>query len=120
MREFEKRRAQILAEMNEIERMERGRLSAEYRERSEKGQTRTLGPYYKHQRWEDGRNISQRVRADQVDSLREALDGHERFKVLSEEFADATIRLTRQEQTGESKKNAKKRKRNATGRPKRS
>ena len=120
MKETEQRRAQILTEMNEIERMERGRLSAEYRERSEDGRTRTLGPYFKHQRWEDGRNISRRVRADQVDSLREDLEGHERFKVLSDEFAELTIQLTRQEQAGDSKKNARKRIKNATGRPKRS
>lgn len=58
--------------MSEIDTMHRGRLSEEYRERHENGQTVRLGPYSKYQEWVDGRNKSRRVKADEVEALRAA------------------------------------------------
>jgi hypothetical protein len=53
-----------------------------------------------------------------VDALQEALAGHQRFQQLAEEFVDLTVDLTRQETEADRKKNSRKSKPNATGRPK--
>ncbi len=52
----EARRKQILKQMAQIECMEKGQLTEEFRERLREGEVVRLGPYHKHQRWEDGRN----------------------------------------------------------------
>ena len=95
MAKAQRRREQILREMAGIERMEKGRLTAEYRERVQDGRTLRQGPYYKHQCWEQGRNVSRRVPAGQADELREAVEGYHKFKELSEEYTELTIEMTR-------------------------
>ena len=91
----QKRKEQILREMAGIERMEKGRLTAEYRERVEEGKTIRQGPYYKHQCWEQGRNLSRRVPAEQAEELREAVEGYHKFKELSEQYVELSIEMTR-------------------------
>jgi hypothetical protein len=83
--------------MAQIDRMEKGRLSAEYSERIEEGKRVRQGPYYKHQCWEQGRNVSRRVPAEEAEELREAVDGYHKFKELSDEYSDLTIELTRKQ-----------------------
>jgi hypothetical protein len=95
----QKRRERILREIAGIDRMEKGRLTAEYRESIRGGKTVRQGPYYKHQCWEDGRNLSRRVPAEEAEALREAVEGYHAFKELSAEYADLTIQMTRK-QTG--------------------
>ena len=90
------RREKILAEMAQIERMERGKLTAEYRERAREGQTVVLGPYYKYQCWQDGRNVSRRVPAEEAEALQEAVDGYHHFRDLADEYAELTIQITRE------------------------
>ena len=102
--DHEARRRQILKQMARINCMEKGRLNEEYRERSRDGKVVRLGPYYKHQRWEDGRNVSQRVPAGQVDRLRKAVDGYHEFEELAKEYAQVTIAMTRQSASENSKK----------------
>jgi len=92
----QKRRRQILQEIAAIETMEKGRLTEEYRERVVNGKNRRLGPYFKYQRWEDGRNLSRRVPVPEVPGLREAVENYHRFEALSQEYADLTIAMTRQ------------------------
>ena len=99
-----KRRRQILKEMAQIDCMEKGRLTEEYRERRKDGERVRLGPYYKHQRWEEGRNVSRRVATGEVELLREAVDGYHEFEELSKEYAEITIGMTRQRSTGDTKK----------------
>lgn len=94
--DHQKRRRQILKEMAQIDCMEKGRLSEEYRERHKDGETVRLGPYYKHQRWEDGHNMSRRVATGEVAQLRKAVDGYHEFEGLSKEYAEITIEMTRQ------------------------
>lgn len=77
--------------MGEIETMSRGNLSEEYRERHVNGKTVQRGPYYKYQVWEDGRNKSRRVKADEAQQLRQGIEGLDKFKELSGEYIDATI-----------------------------
>lgn len=101
----EARRKQILQQMARIEKMEKGRLNEEYRERlSRDGVVVRLGPYYKHQCWEDGRNVSRRVPAPEVDRLRKAVDGYHEFEALAKEYAEVTIAMTRQAGGDDSKK----------------
>ena len=105
--DHETRRKQILKQMARINCMEKGRLNEEYRERSRDGETVRRGPYYKYQRWEDGRNVSRRVPATEVDQLRQAVEGYHAFEDLAKEYAQVTIAMTRQLATDDSKKKAR-------------
>lgn len=100
----QKRRREILKEMAQIDCMEKGRLSEEYRERHKDGEKVRLGPYYKYQRWEDGHNVSRRVPTVEVERLRNAVDGYHRFEELAKEYSEITIGMTR----NRSKEGAKK------------
>lgn len=95
--------------MSQIDTMHRGRLSEEYRERHENGQTVRRGPYYKYQEWKDGRNKSRRIKADEVEALREGISGLDKFKELAADYIDMTVEMTeqRQDQSSESKKNSR-------------
>lgn len=99
-----KRRRQILKKMAQIDRMEKGRLTEEYRERHKDGDMVRLGPYYKHQRWEDGHNVSRRIPTGKVEPLRNAVNGYHEFEELAKEYADITISMTRQASTDGAKK----------------
>lgn len=85
----------ILREMANITTMERGKLSEEYRPAKGGGAAERRGPYYKHQAWEKGRNVSRRVPACEVPALREDLANHERFAELASAFVDETVSNTR-------------------------
>ena len=101
---YEARRREILKKMARIHRMERGQLTEEYRERYRDGELVRLGPYYKHQCWEDGRNLSRRVPATEARKLGKAVEGYHQFESLAKEYAEITIEMTRQAETHESKK----------------
>jgi hypothetical protein len=101
---YEARRKQVLKRMAQIDCMEKGRLTEEYRERYRDGQTVRLGPYYKHQRWEDGRNVSRRVPTTEAEPLRKAVEGYHEFEALADEYAQITIEMTRQTKNDDSKK----------------
>ena len=107
MKNLESKRTDLLQQMSEIDTMHRGRLSEEYRERHEDGELIRLGPYYKYQVWEDGRNKSRRVKADEVEALREGINGMDKFKELAAEYIDTTVTLTEQRHEEDSKKNSK-------------
>ncbi len=100
----QERRAQILQEIARIDRMERGRLTAEYRETVRNGKTVRTGPYFKHQRWEDGRNQSRRVPAAQAEQLRSDVEAYHHFETLSREYAQITIEMTREADTSDDTK----------------
>jgi hypothetical protein len=119
----------ILGEMATLTSMERGSLNEEYRSgsRADGGDPVRLGPYYKHQAWEGGRNVSRRVPPEQVPALKDDLANYERFTELATAFAEKAIALTRQrrgritgqEDSSAAKKNsAKKRGANAIRKPK--
>jgi len=100
-------RQDLLREMSLIERMEFGSLAEEYREAAAGGaETAINGPYYKHQKWEEGRNRSRRVPAEEAKALREAVEGRQRFESLSAEFVELTVASTRN--ADHSKKNSAK------------
>lgn len=100
-------RQQILQQMEQIQRMERGSLQAQTRPSlRHPGQAR--GPYFKHQIWEDGQNVTRHIPPEQSDALAQAIAGRKEFEKLAEQFIDATVILTRAETSSASKKNAMK------------
>ena len=87
----------LLDEMASIPTMERGKLTAEYRTRPSQdgsGLIR-LGPYYKYQVWENGRNVTRRIPAEQAEVLEEDIANYNHFTELSATFAEAVIKRTR-------------------------
>ena len=91
-----RKRATLLEQMAQLDSMERGTLSEEYRERPDgAGGTRRLGPYFKHQVWEAGANQSRRVPAEEVPALRQDLENHRRFAALAEALVEETVQETR-------------------------
>ena len=76
--------------------MEEGSLKAEYRTRSIDGQTHRVGPYYKHQVWQNGRNVSRRVSVEEAPDLSAAIANRQRFEALAAQFIDLTGAPTRQ------------------------
>ena len=79
----------LLQQIAQIQHMERGKLCI-LREGPE-------GPYYNHQTWEDGKNVSRYVPRDQVPALQEAIAGYEKFEQLTKEYSQSVIQQTRAE-----------------------
>jgi len=121
MPDFIQRKTEILQEMAEIDRMQRGRLSEQFFKRTKDGREVTLGPYYVLQRWGEGKNVSRRVPAPEVDAVQSAIDGYERFEKLATEFVEITEAMTREADLApDAKKNATKSARRSSRKPKRS
>ncbi len=102
--EHQEKRRQILDQMAQIECMEKGRLSEEYREKHKDGERVRLGPYYKHQCWENGHNASRRIPAAEVERLRNGVDGYHRFRELADEFVEVTVSMSQESAADEGKK----------------
>jgi len=81
--------AELLQRITRIGQMERGKLCP-----------MRGGAYYNHQTWEQGRNVVRYVPRDQVASLQRAIAGYQLFLKLTQAYADAIIRQTRQDQPG--------------------
>lgn len=112
----EERRSEILDEMRQIERLRQGTVSEQFYGTGEKRQ----GPYYVLQGYEDGKHWSLRVPRDRIEQVREDLSAGVRFNELCQEFAAITEEATLKTDAPEGKKNARKRGRIATGKPKHS
>ena len=120
-------RRSLVEQIAAISTMQPGTLAEEWRERPDSAGTGVvrLGPYYKHQVWKDGRNVSRRVPADEAILLREDIENAKRFEQLTEELAhlniEHTLALRRAPDSDAdsvtSKKNST-RKRSASGTPK--
>ena len=89
----------LLNEIAAITTMERGKLTEEYRTRlAPNGKdTIRLGPYYKLQAWEQGRNASRRVAVDEVPALKEDLTNFQLFNELTDALAQEIISSTREQ-----------------------
>lgn len=87
--------------MAALDSMELGRLKAEYRS---KPSGSTSGPYFKHQVWKGGANISQRVSPEDAPALEAALDNRLQFESLAQAFIQLTVEHTRQNNFPESLK----------------
>jgi hypothetical protein len=100
------RREQLLKQMADCDSMEYGSLKAEHRPAAGGG---TTGPYFQHQVWEHGKNLSQRIPASDASALQAAITNRQRFEHLAGEFIDVTVELTRRRKDTEqdAKKNAR-------------
>ena len=116
MNPFSHKRQQILQQMEQIDRMERGSLQAETRP-SQRDPNQERGPYFKHQIWEDGQNKTRRIPPDKADALTQAIEGRKEFEKLAEQFVDATVSMTRADPSSDSKKNATRSKRPSKRKP---
>ncbi len=80
--------------------METGKLSTY----TPGGRSPDSGPYYKLQCWTKGRNCTRHVRPEEVDSVREALEGYQRFQELTDQYAQHIIERTRADLKSNTKK----------------
>lgn len=94
---------QILRQIAAIAAMERGKLSA-YSFEDRPG---AAGPYYRLQRWENGKNHTRHVPAEEVPAVQAALAGHAQYQQLTEQYADLVIAETRQNIAGAKKNDAR-------------
>lgn len=95
-------RQSILEELGSITQMRRGTLSERYVERSApNGGTIRFGPYFKFQIWQDGRNQTRSVTADEALLLREDIDNFHRFEQLCQQLAQINIQHTLSLRTGQ-------------------
>lgn len=93
--QIKNRREDILDEMRNIRRLKRGQLSEQMLQRTAAdGSVQKRGPYFTLQRWQDGKNCCQRIPAEQLPAVREAVEGYQKLKTLSEEFAELTETLS--------------------------
>jgi hypothetical protein len=97
-------RTQILEQMAALDTMEEGSLKTEYRTSHAGGEAHQVGPYFKHQVWREGRNVSQRIPADQAPALDTAIAHRQQFEHLAAQFTQLTITHTRQHPSPPSQK----------------
>ena len=86
----------ILQQIAQIQRLEKGTLSIIRQGPS--------GPYYNHQCYEAGRNVSRYVPSEQVSELKEAIDGYHRFQQLVQQYVQIMVEKTRAEREAGLKK----------------
>ena len=110
------KRQQLLQQMEQIHRMERGSLQAETRP-SQRHPNEERGPYFKHQVWEDGQNKTRRLSAEHAQALAQAIEGRKEFEKLAAQFVDTTVAMTRADSAPGSKKNATKPKKPSKKKP---
>jgi hypothetical protein len=105
MSKFLEQRQVIFQQMAQIEHMEYGSIKAEFRSGSDSAHP--LGPYFKHQVWQDGKNHSQRVAGPRAAQLRNGVEGRQQFEQLAQQCIDLTVQHTRATQPGaDAKKNS--------------
>lgn len=86
----------LLHEIAQIQHLDRGTLSV-----IRQG---PAGPYYNHQCYENGRNVSRYVPAEQVPDLKAALEGYRQVQSLMAQYVQLMVEKTRDERLARSKK----------------
>ena len=86
----------ILQQIAQIQRMDLGTVSV-IRQGPQ-------GPYYNHQCYENGRNVSRYVPVEQVPALEEAIEGYRRFQQLVKQYVQLQVQKTRAERQAGLKK----------------
>jgi Family of unknown function (DUF6788) len=89
----------ILQQIAQIPRIERGQISV-----IRQGPN---GPYYNHQTWENGKNVSRYVPEDQVAALQEAIAGYERLQALLDQYVQLREAQSRAQRTAGAKKKSR-------------
>lgn len=78
-------KTRLLEQIAAIPAMERGKLSPH-----------SSGRHQKLQCWQDGKNHTRHVPADELPAVQDALAGYAHYRQLTEQYADLVIRETRQ------------------------
>ena len=78
-------KTRLLEQIATIPAMERGKLSLH-----------SSGRHHKLQCWQEGKNHTRHVRADELPALQGALAGYAQYRKLTEQYADLVIEETRQ------------------------
>jgi predicted deacylase len=91
MNQLEKTR--LLGQIAAIPAMERGKLSPH-----------SSGRHQKLQCWQEGRNHTRHVAADELPTVESALAGYAQYRPLAEQYADLVIQETRQNLAAAQKK----------------
>ena len=117
--QLEKRREQILQQIQAIDRLRRGSLSRQFFKTSSADSKTKQGPYYVLQGYVQGQKFSERIPAQQAQQLEPLVANYKRFEELAEEFVSVTDQITRLSQDApEAKKNSRpKSGRSASGKP---
>src|ERR1019366_10124022 len=84
---LQQERARLLEKMAHIDRMVRDHVSQQTYQVQRGERTVTQGPYHLLQRRENGRNNCQRVGADELDFIVQAVERHDRFQTLAQRYA---------------------------------
>ena len=93
----------LLQQIASIPAMERGTLSPyTFKERSD-----ASGPYHKLQHWQDGKNHTRYVSAEELPAIQAAVAGYAQYRQLTEQYADLVIEETRQNIAGSKKKKSR-------------
>jgi hypothetical protein len=92
MNQAEKTR--LLEQIAAIPAMERGKLSAH-----------PSGRHHKLQCWQEGKNHTRHVSADELSAVQGALVGYAHYRQLTEQYAELVIQETRQNIADAKKKN---------------
>ena len=92
---IERRRREILAQMEQIRRLCRGTLNTLYKPQIKQGIStgNQNGPYYVLSRNVNGKTKSRNVPARELDVVREGLEQHALFSKLCDEYEELTQRL---------------------------
>ena len=86
----------LLTQIGSIPRLERGTLSVLRQS--------ARGPCGNFQRWENGRNLSQYVAAEQVPAVQQNLEAYARAQALFDQYVDVLSARSRAERLAEVKK----------------
>ena len=86
----------LLQAIAQIQRMDRGTVNV-LRQGPD-------GPYFNHQCYEKGKNVSRYVPKEQVAELKEAIEGYRSFQQLTEQYVQLVVERTRTERQANSKK----------------
>jgi len=99
------RQEKVLKQLMAISGARRGQLSKQYYKRkTPKGKTVCYGPYYVWQRYVNGKKRSVRVRADQVEQVKDELESGKKVNSLFEELWSILEEAAEKQQTAPSKK----------------
>lgn len=106
---LQRKRTELLKEIEQIQRLRRGQLSEQYYQKENaQGQQSRQGPYFVWQAWVRGKKRSVRVKREDVAQVREDLGAYKQYRDLCEQLADVTEQITAQGAGSNSKKNSKK------------
>jgi len=101
---LQQQKAALLEQMGQIPRIIRGKLTSQ----TYVTKGRSQGPYFTLQRWEEGKNKSQRICAQDLPLIQDALSGYARFEQLAGQFVGLSEKQTWEDQPADVKKKFRK------------